>query len=94
MLTVLPDVIAVVLKFRSAPEVPHSPSATSSAPVPVARIRKYPAVPVASALESLVMADAVIRPPGLASVAAPNAGSVNVRVPNKVPVAAVSGSAG
>lgn len=38
--TAEPDVILTVLKLRSAPEVPHSPSATSSAPVPVARIRK------------------------------------------------------
>lgn len=94
ILTVEPAVIAVVLKLRSEPDVPHSPSATSSAPVPVARIRKYPAVPVASADVSDVMADAVSRPPGLASVAAPNIGSDAVSVASSVPVAAVSGSAG
>ncbi len=94
MLTVEPDVMDTVLKLRSAPEVPTEPSATSSAPVPVAEIRKCPAVPVVSAEESSVMADAVMRPPGLASDAAPNAGSEKVRVASSVPEAAVAGSAG
>ncbi len=94
MLTVEPAVIDTVFMLRSAPEVPTSPSATSSAPVPVARIRKYPAVPLESADESSVIVSAVMTPPGLPSAADPKAGSANVQVASRVPDAAVSGSAG
>ena len=61
-----PAVIEVVLRFRSAPEVPTDPCATAVPPTWV-RIRKYPAVPELFADESGVIAANVARAPGLVS---------------------------
>ena len=68
--TVLPATMLVVFRLRSHPEVPTEPSAMAVPPLCVS-IRNQEAVPVASALLSLVMLFAVMRPPGLASAAAP-----------------------
>lgn len=89
--TVPPDVIAVELRFRSAPDVLTVPVMMQAEAL--FNARKCAAVPVSSALVSDVIADAVAVAVVPSSEAAPKAGTLQVRVASRVPVAAASGSA-
>lgn len=75
-------------RFMSAPDVDTEPSMI--AVLFESYTRNQPAVPVASADESPVIAFAVATP----ADAAPNAGSEQVSVPSRVPDAAVATVAG
>ena len=87
--TTAPATMEVVLRLIQAPEVETSPSISAVVPSDF-HARAHPAVPVASALESDVIAAAVITP----EEAAPNAVALNVSSARSVPDAAVSGVAG
>ena len=87
--TCAPAVKLTELKFNSAPVVDTSPSHKAVVPSDL-KMRNQPAVPVASAAESLVMAAAVITPPE----AAPKAVAFICNSATNVPLAAVYGVAG
>jgi hypothetical protein len=74
-----PDTIDRVLRFRSCPEVPHTPVPTT-VPPDVSNA-KYPAVPVFPAVPDVIEL-AVAVPPD----EAPNAVALNVSVASSVPV--------
>lgn len=86
--TTAPETIDNVDKFRSAPEVPTDPVATT-VELSDFRSAKYPAVPVATAVPDVIaFADAVTVPPE--AVAVGNAVALNVNVTSRVPVSAPS----
>ena len=80
--TVAPAEMLVVSRFKSEPLVPQSPSMMKV--LSLSSILKKLAVPVASAVLSLVIEAAVIVPP----LAAPNAVVLKVRVAKRVPLIA------
>ena len=84
MSIVAPATIETEFSIISVPLVPTSPSIT--APLPEFNALKYPAVPVASALASCVIALAVALP----AAHVPKAVALNGNVPSNVPVAAES----
>ena len=84
--TVFPEVIVVVFKFKSAPEVPTVPVATIVVPLDCNNA-KYPAVPVFPAVaDPIAFAVAVVTPPD--AVAVGNAVALNVKDASWVPVIA------
>jgi hypothetical protein len=88
MLTLPPETMLTLSRFRSAPVVPTEPS--HNAALPAVTTRNHAAVPVAFAEESAVIALAVATP----ADAAPNAGEPSVSSANRVPAAAESAFAG